>query len=109
MTGYVPGKRKSPDRMDALVHGLAELMLGVSHTGFLDYMKAEVTRRDAPAKVDRLRFVAAVGCSTLMLRDGTSVMPDADGIVTVPAGDAPSLRALGWREAPPILEGEIVR
>ena len=123
MCGYTPGSKKSPDRMDALVHGIAELMLGVSTSGVIEYYRqlAADPATFAPAEprfgyaftppgLGRVvRFVVPEGHSTVMLMSGASLSPDAEGIIACPESDAGALRVQGWREAPPIIiEGEIV-
>lgn len=41
MCTWVPGEGDSPDRVDALVWALTELMLGAQHSGFSDMQQAE--------------------------------------------------------------------
>jgi phage terminase large subunit-like protein len=121
MCGYTPTTKKSPDRMDALVHAIAELMLGATAGGALiEYMKRAVAEIDTtrapvfgfaftdPARGKTVRFIAPDGVSTVMLLSGTTTSPDPHGVVTCQESDALSLRLAGWREAPPLIEGELV-
>jgi len=122
MCGYTPGTKKSPDRMDALVHGIAELMLGVSTSGVIDYYRqlAADPATFAPAEPSFgyafnpagrgrvVRFIVPEGHSTILLMSGASLSPDADGVIACPESDAAALRIQGWRLAPPTIEGKIV-
>ncbi len=120
MCGYTPTTKKSPDRMDALVHAIAELMLGATAgSNFIEYMRravAEIDERRDPAfgyafgdapKGATVRLIAPPGVSTIMVISGATISPDLHGLVTLQDSDAAALRAQGWREAPTI-EGEIV-
>ncbi len=122
MCGYTPTTKKSPDRMDALVHAIAELMLGATAGGALiEYMKRAVAEIDTtrapvfgyaftePAKGKTVRLVAPPGTQTVLLLSGTTTSPDPHGVVTCKESDATALRMAGWREAPPVIEGEVVR
>ncbi len=121
MCGYTPTTKKSPDRLDALVHGTAELMLGAPFSGFISYMRAEAAKLeaeprgpqfgyrfgDAP-KGSKVRLIAPPGVSTIMVLSGATVSPDPHGLVTLRESDAAALRVQGWREAPPVIEGEVL-
>ena len=116
MCAYTPTTKKSPDRMDALVHGIAELMLGVSNLGIIDYMRELVADQRAAGpdagpgggrgRVRTVRFRVPTGNSTIFLQSGATASPNASGMIEVPEADAFSLRVLGWPEVP-MIEGEV--
>ena len=122
LTSYEPGARKSPDRLDAMVWAITELMVGASCSGVIDYYRqlAADPATFAPAEPSfgyaftppgrgrLVRFIVPEGHSTVMLMSGASLSPDAEGIIACPESDAGALRVQGWREAPAIIEGEIV-
>ena len=118
LTSYEPGGRKSPDRLDALVWALTELMVGASTIGMIGYLREEtakmvaagevpdpVTGLISPARGPMVRLLAPVGSSTVMTMSGESLTPDSNGVITCPEADARALRALGWPEAPATSEG----
>ncbi len=120
LTSYEPGARKSPDRLDAMVWAITELMVGASGSGLIDYFRELAANPETfavpdpeygyaftpPGRGRTVRFLVPPGCSTIMLLSGTTLSPDAEGVVACPESDAGALRIQGWREAPPIIEGE---
>ena len=95
----------SPDRMDALVWGLTELMVGsISHEGLMDYY-----RQEAKAVADRLTgkapaltgtlisLQAPQGINTAFGADGEKYMVDQDGLFHVREIDVKPLESAGFR------------
>lgn len=56
-------KAKSPDRMDALVWAITELMLGESHTGMLDFIRDQNEREKRPVQPMGTTVVTSTGMS----------------------------------------------
>ena len=121
LTSYEPGARKSPDRLDAMVWAITELMVGATAgSSLIAYMRqavAEIDERRDPAfgyafndapKGGKVRLIAPPGISTVMVISGATVSPDPHGLVTLQESDAAALRAQGWREAPLLIEGEVL-
>jgi len=121
LCNYEPGGRKSPDRLDALVWAFTELMVGATAgSSLIAYMRqavAEIDDRRDPAfgysfgdapKGGKVRLIAPPGVSTIMVLSGATVSPDPRGFVTLRESDAAALRVQGWREAPPVIEGEVL-
>lgn len=115
----------SPDRMDALVWALTELMVGENDTGLLEYYRrrAAAARGEAPAatagtqiaspkvtagfgfafskqptRAKTVRMRAPVGMSTAYGLNGTRY-DVVDGLVTVDVDDAAPLRGAGYVDA----------
>jgi hypothetical protein len=95
----------SPDRMDSLVWGLTELMVGsISHEGLMDYY-----RQEAKAVADRLTgkapaltgtlisLQAPQGINTAFGADGEKYMIDQDGLFHVREIDVKPLESAGFR------------
>lgn len=94
----------SPDRMDALVWALTELMVGViSHEGLMDYYRQEsqaITNRltgnvrALPSSVVPLQ--APLGINTAFGRDGTRYQIGQDGYFRVKEDDVKPLTEAGF-------------
>lgn len=107
MCEYTPDGKMgySPDRMDALVWAITELMVGVvSHEGLMDYY-----RQEAKAVADRLSGVAPAlpdamislqapqGINTAFGADGTKYLIGDDGLFRVREVDVKPLESAGFR------------
>ncbi len=120
LSSYAPGTRKSPDRLDAMVWALSELFVGLSTSGVIDYYRQLAANPETfapaepsfgyaftpPGRGRLVRFIVPEGHSTVMLMSGATLSPDAEGVIACPETDAAALRVQGWREVPPIIEGE---
>jgi len=96
----------SPDRLDALVWALTELMVGESDTGLIEYYRREAAKvktdaaggptgqKKPPASFKRLK--APPGMSTAYGMTGTSYSVDADGMIAVHPDDEGPLRRAGF-------------
>ncbi len=84
---FSAGSSGSPDRLDAMVWGITELMITVNHfDGWLDYMKAEAERANeawqfGAEKMVKLKAPASV--SHAQLWSGRHVVVPPDRIVTM--------------------------
>src|SRR3546814_19017151 len=95
----------SPDRMDALVWAITELMVGVvSHEGLMDYYRQEaqaVAARlsgNAPALPDAtISLKAPQGINTAFGGDGTKYLMGDDGLFHVREVDVRPLESAGFR------------
>ncbi len=122
MASFEPGARKSPDRADAMVWCISELMVGASTSGVIDYYRqlaadpatfAPAEPRfgyafTPPGRGRVVRFIVPEGHSTILLMSGVSLSPDASGIIACPESDAGALRIQGWAEVPAAIEGELL-
>ena len=94
----------SPDRVDALVWALTELMgAGTAGWGLLEYYRKEADAVPAYGKpiAAPAREVTLIGPGTtshVYTMSGARIAVEADGSVTVTEEDAAPLRAAGWRE-----------
>ena len=101
---------KSPDRMDALVWALTELLNG-SGRGVLEYYRdlaeevaansGKLPERNASAKsadVAEVRLRMPPNGPRQVLYGSTMVQADVDGIISVPKDSVPPLIAAGWTE-----------
>jgi hypothetical protein len=115
-SGYMGNK--SPDRVDACVYALTELLLAHGNTGFIDYYREEVERAesdrpkriattfinglpapdasDASSVIEMVAMIAPAGTSTIFGRLGTKYSPNADNIVWVHEDDVLPLMACGF-------------
>lgn len=96
----------SPDRMDALVWGFTELLIGqVSHEGLMDYY-----RQEAQAVKDRMSGAPKLGAPSAIVslqgpqginvafgRDGTRYDLGTDGLFQVKEADVSPLQQAGFR------------
>lgn len=96
----------SPDRMDALVWAITELMVGENDTGLLDYYRSQATAKkelEAKAAAGETRpsaslkpLMAPPGMSTAYGMSGAAYQVGVDGLVHVSAEDEASLRMAGF-------------
>lgn len=99
----------SPDRVDALVWALTDLMIdGVANSGLLDYYREEVesirTRVQTGgmkqvAEDNRVLLVAPADTSTAYGRAGDRYDRDADGNMLVKESDVKTLLGVGFKRA----------
>jgi hypothetical protein len=102
------GGGDSPDRLDAMVFALTELMSGTRTDGIIEFYRTlvEEERREAavpgssaaqrePATV---MFLVPEGVSNFFAMSGRQICVGTDRLVKVSARDAAPLRQLGWRE-----------
>jgi predicted phage terminase large subunit-like protein len=103
---FSPGSSSSPDRLDALTHGITDLMLGESNTGIIDFYKELCERQDAAATeravggplpaCETVTLVAPPGSSVVFGRSGRRHLPDRDGLVHVALEDVIPLERAGF-------------
>ncbi len=106
LTSFMPGSAGSPDRLDALVWALTDLMAGGGNTGIIDYyasLAADVEKLPAINAFTPFRCIAPWPGGTLMLITGRMVQVGPDCIVDCSADEARPLWALGF-EVPPNLD-----
>jgi hypothetical protein len=104
------GGGDSPDRLDALVYCLTELMSASNTTGIIDYYRelCEAGRDLAEAAVPgsaaaqkelaTTTFRAPEGLSDLFTLSGRHIAIGVDRLVRVSARDALALRQASWQE-----------
>jgi hypothetical protein len=110
MTTYAGGG-DSPDRLDALVYALTELMSAPQTTGIIDFYRSlvEEERAQAEAAVPgsaaaqrepaSVTFLAPPGISTFFAMSGRCINIGVDRKIVVSERDAKPLRqAAGWTE-----------
>jgi predicted phage terminase large subunit-like protein len=95
LVSFAGGTGKSPDRLDAYVWGFTELMLGVTNTGWLDYMKSEVKALAADEERN-VRLVAPLGIGAVQAFGGRHVNVPANRIVELTEEEATPLLRAGW-------------
>jgi hypothetical protein len=113
MTTYAGGG-DSPDRLDALVYCLIELMAAANTTGIIDFYR-ELVEQDrglaeapvpgsaaAQREPTTVTFRAPEGWSDLFAMSGRRITIGADRLVKVSARDAVPLRQNGWAEVEPV-------
>ena len=100
MATYAAGSPGSPDRLDAMVWSLTELMVdNCQYTDFLEYMRREVEKMRAAERTVRLHAPASVA-PVVRLTSGRVVAVPADRIVELSEADArPLVQWAGWRLA----------
>ena len=99
----------SPDRADALVWALTELMVSDTNTGIIEFYADQVREKKAKeatarAPVSRAGYVsmrAPAGVSTAYGMTGSKYDADSDGTISVSAADVAPLRAAGFVEIKP--------
>jgi len=107
MCEFAPGMSGSPDRLDALVWALTELMLGGGdNTAIIEFYRKLVEddkRGHAPGAppmpgeiIPMARLRAPDGTSTIYTAAGAAVNVGADGTFTIPQHDAQPLEAAGF-------------
>jgi phage terminase large subunit-like protein len=102
----------SPDRMDALVWALTELMVGETNSGIIQFYEgqaAEAAKKPADAHgftlsggskvAGEVKMKAPAGISTIFGLSGKQYSVDASGHAVVATDDAPSLRQAGFLDA----------
>jgi phage terminase large subunit-like protein len=109
MCSYAGGG-DSPDRLDALVYCLTELMSASQTTGIIDFYRSlveeERQRADAAipgsaaamAEAATVMFLVPEGVSNFFAMSGRQICVGTDRLVKVSARDAAPLRQLGWQE-----------
>jgi predicted phage terminase large subunit-like protein len=108
---FTPGSTKSPDRLDAAVYALTELMVSASDgTAIIEYYRLlnEAEGRNTSPHSSSLGKLEAPetfvtlkppdGISTVYGLLGNSYSADADGLMTVTIEDAKPLKAGGFTE-----------
>ncbi len=110
---FAPGSARSPDRLDALVYALTELIVGAPGAGILEFYRREAEAAGAPgglADRDELRWrmpsMAGAPTRTVRLRvpeghtvttlSGAPVVVEADGTALFSEADSIPFRQLGW-------------
>ena len=103
---FAAGSSASPDRLDALVYALTELLVGQSNDGIIEYYRRLVEKReqypfDEPCDGERIiKMRAPPGASYVMLMSGRGVPIPEDRIVAMAAEDARPLIGYGWTRVP---------
>ena len=103
LTSFMPGSTGSPDRLDAMVWALTDLMDGAGNTGMIDYYEMLAAEVDKPREIDvstPFRCIAPWPGGTLILITGRTIQVGADCIVDCNAEEALPLRALGYQVPP---------
>jgi len=99
----------SPDRLDARVWALTELMVDlIPGQGMFDFMKEQAehaAKAREPAALPTpdnggLRLYAPPGTNTIYLADGRKISPGEDGSIVINPSDAASLRQAGFTNHP---------
>lgn len=95
----------SPDRMDALVWGITELMVGqVAYEGLMDYYRQEAKQigdrlsgnvKALPSAIVSLQ--GPMGINTAFGKNGDKYLVDADGLFHVKEDDVKGLESAGFR------------
>ena len=109
MTAFAPNMPGSPDRGDALVWALTELLVENRNStlGFLHFIASEAGAAgaaggDGPGQLERLvRVIAPPGIGAARLFSGRDVSVPWDGSpIEMLESDAKPLLSAGWRRAP---------
>ncbi|MCW2285693.1 putative phage terminase large subunit-like protein [Rhodoblastus acidophilus] len=104
MTTFQPGASKSPDRLDACVYALTELMLSTTGDAIIEFYRLQVETNGRPGKVIEgqaqtlVRLVAPEGVSTVLTLSGESLNIPEDRKIMVTAADAAPLLAAGFTQ-----------
>lgn len=95
----------SPDRMDALVWGVTELMVGsIAYEGLMDYYRQEAKQigdrlsgnvKALPSAIVSLQ--GPMGINTAFGKNGDKYLVDADGLFHVREDDVKGLESAGFR------------
>lgn len=90
----------SPDRLDALVWALTELLVsGTPGSGLLEYYRREAEQLAASRSPETtVKLIAPEGISAVTSSSGQPIQIGQDRVATVPSADATGLKAAGWRE-----------
>lgn len=94
----------SPDRMDALVWGFTELMVGqIAYEGLMDYYRQEskAIQDRVSGKADVILntiipLKAPIGINTAYGKEGDKYTPDLDGVFFVKEADVKTLESVGF-------------
>ena len=101
---FSAGSPRSPDRMDAMVWALTELMLGVvPGAGWLAFIQGEAEAANAgwmESAEETVRLVAPIGVSHAHLYSGREIIVPPDRIVEMTDSDAGPLFVAGWIRLP---------
>lgn len=106
MTTFQPGATRSPDRLDAAVYALTELMLGSTGDAIIEFYRqqaAEVNGRSGGRIIEGkaqalVRLLAPEGVSTVLTLSGESLNIPEDRKIMVTAADAAPLLAAGFTQ-----------
>jgi PLD-like domain len=105
----------SPDRVDAMVFALTELMSGTRTDGIVDFYRSLVEEEReraeaavpgsaaARAEVATVTFLAPEGLSDVFTMSGRRICIEVDRLVKVSERDAVPLRQAGWQEVERVL------
>lgn len=100
MVSYTVGSNKSPDRLDAAVYALSELMV-TQGAGIIEWYRQQVEGHQVNVEVSTaqsVRLAAPEGISTVYLMSGRMILIGGDRTILVSETDAKPLRAQGWKE-----------
>jgi hypothetical protein len=109
MCSYAGGG-DSPDRLDAMVFALTELMSGIRTDGIVEFYRSLVEEEralaeaavpgsaTARAEAATVMFLVPEGVSNFFAMSGRHICVGTDRLVKVSARDAAPLRQLGWQE-----------
>jgi phage terminase large subunit-like protein len=100
---FSPGSSTSPDRLDALVWGISDLLVsGVPGYGIIEFYRREAMAAGGSAGAPRddsadVRLAAPEGISAVYMMSGRQCCVGPDGTVLASPEDAAPLMAAGWR------------
>jgi Terminase RNaseH-like domain len=106
---YEAGSPGSPDRLDAMVWAITELIIDRNlTTGFLDYYAAMAGERARGEEIaSTVKMLAPHGIGAARLLPGRDVLVPVDRVVEMTSSDAWPLYRAGWVRAPaPAIENE---
>ena len=95
----------SPDRADALVWALTDLLIDTSPGwNWVEYYRrlSEKEAYNPPEQSVHMRGPADAAFTTFYLRSGRQLIKEADGTAMIPTEDVPTFRSLGWVEIDPV-------
>jgi phage terminase large subunit-like protein len=112
LCSFEPGSTSSPDRLDAMVWGLSDLMVQNNYDGMIQYYRALAEGQAIAPEVaphgwsfngqqdsgEKTKLRVPEGISTVFLMSGALMVPDS-GIIEVGTCDATALKAAGWAAA----------
>jgi hypothetical protein len=105
LCSFAPGSSDSPDRLDAAMHGLTELMVGPANDGLINFYREEVEKLEGSAEraagdalpvSETIALLAPSGCSVVFGMSGRRYFPDGDGVVRVERHDVQPLERVGF-------------
>jgi phage terminase large subunit-like protein len=94
----------SPDRADALVWALTDLLVDSSPAwNWIEYYRRESEKvaSIAPEPTFHMRGPESAKFTTYYLRSGKQLIKETDGTAMIPTEDVPTFRSLGWTEIGP--------